>query len=125
MTTALVTGGSGYFGGLLVQKLLERGYRVCVFVLYKPESLGDGIEFQQGDIRDPSAVADACRDMQFVFHNVAQQPLAKDPKLFWSVNRDGTRNLLEACKIQNVKKVIHTSSTAIYGIPKSNPVTEQ
>jgi nucleoside-diphosphate-sugar epimerase len=125
MTTALVTGGSGYFGGLLVQKLLERGYRVRVFDLYKPESLGDGLEYQQGDIRDPSAVAAACRDMQFVFHNVAQQPLAKDPKLFWSVNRDGTRNLLEACKAQNVKKIIHTSSTAIYGIPKSNPVTEE
>jgi nucleoside-diphosphate-sugar epimerase len=63
--------------------------------------------------------------MQFVFHNVAQQPLAKNPKLFWSVNRDGTRNLLEACKAQAVSKVIHTSSTAIYGIPKSNPVTEE
>ena len=125
MTTALVTGGSGYFGGLLVQKLLERGYRVRIFDIYKPDALVEGLEFQQGDIRDPAAVSAACRDMQFVFHNVAQQPLAKNPKLFWSVNRDGTRTLLEACKARGVTKVIHTSSTAIYGIPKSNPVTEE
>jgi len=125
MTTALVTGGSGYFGSLLVQKLRERGYHVRIFDLYKPESLGDGIDFQQGDIRDSAAVSAACQDMEYVFHNVAQQPLAKNPKLFWSVNRDGTRNLLEACVAQRVGKVIHTSSTAIYGIPKSNPVTEE
>jgi nucleoside-diphosphate-sugar epimerase len=52
-------------------------------------------------------------------------PLAKDKKLFWSVNRDGTKNLLEACARRAVKKVIFTSSSAVYGVPQSNPVTEE
>ncbi len=125
MTTALVTGGSGYFGSLLVQRLLERGYSVRIFDTVKPQSLSPGLEFQQGDIRDSSAVSAACRDVQFVFHNVAQVPLAKDSKLFWSVNRDGTRSLLDACLTQRIKKVIYTSSSAIYGVPKTNPVTEE
>lgn len=60
-----------------------------------------------------------------IFHNVAQVPLAKDKRLFWSVNRDGTRNMLEAGARANVRKVIYTSTSAIYGIPKSNPVTEE
>jgi nucleoside-diphosphate-sugar epimerase len=125
MTTSLVTGGSGYFGSLLVQKLQERGYSVRIFDIVKPISLGPGLEFQQGDIRDSSAVSAACRDIQFVFHNVAQVPLAKDSKLFWSVNRDGTRNLLDACLTQRIKKIIYTSSSAIYGVPDTNPVTEE
>jgi NAD(P)-dependent dehydrogenase (short-subunit alcohol dehydrogenase family) len=125
MKTTLVTGGSGYFGSLLVQKLLERGYHVRIFDLCKPDSIGDILEFQQGDIRDTSAVSTACRDMEYVFHNVAQVPLAKDSKLFWSVNRDGTRNLLDACLAHHVRKVVYTSSSAIYGVPKTNPVTEK
>jgi nucleoside-diphosphate-sugar epimerase len=125
MKTALVTGGSGYFGSLLVQKLHERGYPVRIFDLCKPDGLGGGVEFQQGDIRDAAAVNIACRDAEYVFHNVAQVPLAKDSKLFWSVNRDGTRNLLEASLAQRVRKVIYTSSSAVYGVPKTNPVTEK
>jgi len=125
MTTALVTGGSGYFGTVLVHKLLERGYAVRVFDLHKPESLRAALQFHEGDIRDTSAVLAACQNMDLVFHNVAQVPLAKDSKLFWSVNRDGTRNLLNACMAQKVRKVIYTSSSAIYGIPRNNPVTEE
>src|ERR1700733_11923180 len=120
MPTALVTGGSGYFGTLLVQKLIERGYTVRNFDLHKPESVGPGVEFYQGDIRDLPAVTNAAQGMEFVFHNVAQVPLAKDSKLFWTVNRDGTRNLLDGCMSQRVRKVVYTSSSAIYGVPKGN-----
>src|SRR5580692_3897224 len=115
MPTALVTGGSGFFGTLLVQRLVERGYKVRNFDLHRPESIGSGIEFYQGEIRDPAAVSAALRGMEVVFHNVAQQPLAKDSKLFWSVNRDGTRNLLESCMRERVRKVVYTSSSAVYG----------
>jgi nucleoside-diphosphate-sugar epimerase len=125
MTSALVTGGSGYFGSLLVRRLQERGYSVRIFDLCEPETLGPAVEFFQGDIRDSSKVSAALRDVDLVFHNVAQVPLAKDPKLFWSVNRDGTRNLLDACLTQGVRKIVYTSSSAIYGVPKTNPVTEK
>jgi len=67
----------------------------------------------------------ACREIHVVFHNVAQVPLAKDSRSFWSVNRDWTRVLLDACLTEGVKKLVYTSSSAIYGVPKANPVTEQ
>ncbi len=51
-------------------------------------------------------------------------PLAKDKEAFWSVNRDGTRNLLEAAAGQGVGKVVYTSSSAVYGVPAALPVTE-
>ena len=78
----------------------------------------------QGDIRDRAAIAAACAGVELVFHNVAQVPLAKDKNLFWSVNRDGTRNMLQASVDQGVRKIIYTSSSAVYGVPKANPVTE-
>src|ERR1700730_12603728 len=125
MTTALVTGGSGYFGNILVQKLRDRGYTVRIFDMHKPEDHDPGLEFCQGDIRDSSAIGAAALGVELAFHNIAQVPLAKDSKLFWSVNRDGTRNLLDACVSKQVRKVIYTSSSAIYGIPKVYPVTEE
>jgi nucleoside-diphosphate-sugar epimerase len=60
-----------------------------------------------------------------VYHNVAQVPLAKDRQLFWSVNRDGTRILLEASAAAGVQKLVYTSSSAVFGAPEKNPVTEE
>jgi nucleoside-diphosphate-sugar epimerase len=125
MMKVLVTGGAGYFGEVLTNRLLERGYSIRIFDLNLPITSHPNIEFVQADIRDSGAILTACGGIDIVFHNVAQVPLAKDKKLFWSVNRDGTRNLLEACSNRAVKKVVYTSSSAIYGIPKSNPVTEE
>lgn len=125
MRNALVTGGAGYFGDLLVRRLGAAGYNVRIFDIHKPEDTCPGVQVIQGDIRDAHAIIAACEGIEIVFHNVAQVPLAKDKALFWSVNRDGTRNMLEACVAQNVRKVIYTSSSAIYGVPKSNPVTEE
>jgi nucleoside-diphosphate-sugar epimerase len=62
--------------------------------------------------------------VELVFHNVAQVPLAKDKKAFWSVNRDGTLKLLEAARDSGVRKLVYTSSSAVFGVPKQNPVTE-
>jgi len=122
---ALVTGGAGYFGELLSKKLLERGYSVRIFDVNRPASIDPTTQLIQADIRDSAAILTACEGIDVAFHNVAQVPLAKDKNLFWSVNRDGTKNLLEACAYRTVKKVIYTSSSAVYGIPKSNPVTEE
>ena len=58
-----------------------------------------------------------------VHHNVAQVPLARDRDLFRTVNVDGTALLLQECERAGVRKVVHTSSSAVFGVPRSNPVT--
>src|SRR5918997_845719 len=123
MRTVLITGGSGYFGTLLAASALARGDRVRTFDLNPPAD-GSDVEFVQGDVRDRDAVAKACQGVDVVLHNVAQVPLAKDRALFDSVNVGGTANLLVAARAAGVAKVVHTSSSAVFGIPESNPVTE-
>ena len=120
----LVTGGSGYFGELLTGQLLERGHRVRIFDLNPPGLLHPNLEFVQGTILDGAAVAAAVAGVDKVFHNVAQVPLAKDKSLFWSVNRDGTRIIADEALKAGVKKLVYTSSSAIFGVPESNPVSE-
>lgn len=121
---ALVTGGSGYFGSLLIDKLLRQGYGVVNFDLNPPEEKHEKVKFIQGDIRNLSQIKQASQGVDIVFHNVAQVPLAKNKHLFNSVNIDGTRNLLKAAKSSKCKKVVYTSSSAVYGVPRKNPVLE-
>jgi nucleoside-diphosphate-sugar epimerase len=120
---ALVAGGSGYFGSLLVRRLRQEGQRVRVFDLTDADDRPEGVEFQRGDIRDPDACRRACAGAMTVYHCVAQVPLARDSSLFWSVNRDGTRNLLEAARTAGARKVIYISSSAVFGVPRDAPIT--
>jgi nucleoside-diphosphate-sugar epimerase len=120
----LVTGGAGYFGTVLRQRLLARGCSVRTFDLVRPDDLETGEEAVQGDIRDAAAIAAACREIEIVHHNVAQVPLAKNRHLFESVNIQGTENLLEGARAAGVRKVVYTSSSAVFGAPRTNPVTE-
>jgi len=122
-TTALVTGGSGYFGALLVEHLLSAGYHVRVFDLADDEGRPTAVDLVRGDIRDAEAVRGAVEGVDVVFHNVAQVPLARDRELFESVNVGGTAVLLAACERAGVDKVVHTSSSAVFGVPETNPVT--
>jgi nucleoside-diphosphate-sugar epimerase len=121
----LVTGGSGYFGTVLADRLARDGAVVRVFDLNPPDPTGAVDEYVSGDVRDLDAVRTACEDVDAVFHNVAQVPLARDRDLFESVNIGGTANVLVAARDARVGKVVHTSSSAIFGIPEHNPVTEQ
>lgn len=125
MQKALVTGGAGYFGEVLVRHLRDDGYSVRILDIYHPSEEILGTETVQADIRDAQAVKDACSGIDVAFHNVAQVPLAKDKELLWSVNRDGTRVFLEACLQLGVQKIVYTSSSAVFGVPRSNPVTEE
>ncbi len=121
----LVTGGSGYFGSVLVDRALSRGDTVRVLDLNPPEPRQTPVDTVIADVRDRDAVRAACEGIDVVLHNVAQVPLAKDRELFESVNVGGTATLLAACRDAGVAKVVHTSSSAIFGIPEHNPVTEQ
>lgn len=121
---ALITGGSGYFGSLLVKKLLMKGWDCKVFDLNTYDG-NKSVQFLKGDIRDYDDVMSACEEIDVVFHNVAQVPLAKNKDLFDSVNNLGTENILKACSNSGVKKIIYTSSSAVYGIPSINPVNEE
>lgn len=121
---ALITGGSGYFGSLLRDRLRARGQAIRVFDLADAEDRKPDVEFVRGDIRHPESVARAVADCEVVYHCVAQVPLAKDRELFHSVNVHGTETLLRAAQQARVHKVIYVSSSAVFGVPKSNPVTE-
>lgn len=126
--TVLITGGSGYFGSILADMALARGDRVRIFDLNPPAprqpDLDERVEYTPGDVRDLGALRAASDGVDVVLNNVAQVPLAKDRELFWSVNVAGTANVLLAARDRGVVKVVHTSSSAIFGIPESNPVTE-
>ena len=121
-TTSLVTGGTGYFGSLLVQRLVAAGHSVRVLDINDSADLPFGVDVVIGDIRDRSVVAQALEGCDVVFNNVAQVPLAKDGRLLRSVNVEGTKLLLQEAARLGVRKVVHTSSSAVFGVPISNPV---
>ncbi|NBX52496.1 MAG: NAD-dependent epimerase/dehydratase family protein [Proteobacteria bacterium] len=120
----LVTGGSGYFGETMVNKHLERGDFVHILDINKPNIQHSRLSFIQCDINDKSLASKIDLGFDIVHHNVAQVPIAKNKKIFWKVNKDGIENLLKACSEVGVKKIINTSSSAVYGVPKHNPVLE-
>jgi nucleoside-diphosphate-sugar epimerase len=124
-SSALVTGGSGYFGSLLRDRLHRDGQVVRTFDLVDADDRPSGVDFLQGDIRDSQRVGVACARCQVIYHCVAQVPLAKDRALFESVNVRGTENLLRAAVAAKVRKVIYVSSSAVFGVPKANPVNEE
>jgi nucleoside-diphosphate-sugar epimerase len=121
----LVTGGAGYFGTMLVERLRATGVRVRIFDINEADERTPDVEMMRGDIRDPTAVRCAVEGASVVHHNVAMVPLAKDKDAFFGVNRDGTGHLLEAAQAAGVRKVVHMSSSAVFGAPDTNPVTEE
>lgn len=124
VNTALVTGGSGYFGQSLSKRLLEQGTHVRVFDLNLPDFSHPNLEFFKGTILDRNAVKQALSGVNKVFHTAAQVPLAKKANLFWSVNKDGTQIIADESAAAGVEKLMYTSSSAIFGAPDSNPITE-
>ena len=121
-TTSLVTGGSGYFGSLLVRRLVADGHQVRVLDINDSDDRPEDVEIVVGDIRDPDIVERAVEGCDVVFNNVAQVPLARDEQLLRTVNVDGTALLLSESARAGVRKVVHTSSSAVFGVPVSNPI---
>jgi nucleoside-diphosphate-sugar epimerase len=125
MTRALITGGSGYFGALLRDRLITAGEAVRVLDISDALDRPPEVEFARADIRDRSAVQRAASGCQVIYHCVAQVPLAKDRLLFEEVNVRGTENTLIAAQSAGVRKMVYVSSSAIFGAPRANPVTEE
>tara|TARA_B100001093_G_C26828225_1_gene1014978 strand:- start:649 stop:1695 length:1047 start_codon:yes stop_codon:yes gene_type:complete len=121
----LVTGGAGFFGSILINKLLEQGHEVVCFDLNKISLSHRNLTSIKGDIRKREQVYSACEGVDIVHHNVAQVPIAKDKELFRSVNLGGAEVLAEQIKKTGVKSLVYTSSSAVFGVPKKNPVTSQ
>lgn len=121
----LVTGGAGFLGINLVRYLLARGHAVTsldVVPFDYPDCRARVTEVQ-GDIRDKAAVARAMEGVSQVVHCAAALPLYKAEDIF-STDLDGTRNVLEAAEKADVQRVVHVSSTAVYGIPDHHPLVE-
>ena len=108
----------------LARYLLKKGYEVSGIDIAEfnyPEK--NKISVLIGDIRVKSDVAKATKDMDFVVHTAAALPLYR-PEDIYSTDLDGTKNLLEESWKQKVKRFVHISSTAVYGIPDHHPLYE-
>ena len=131
---ALVTGGAGFIGSHIVEELLKSGASVRVldnFSSGKRENLetfqGD-LEIRAGDLRDVEAIKAVTRDVELVFHlaafiSVPQSLL--EPENCFAINVAGTATLLEAARQAGVRKVVLSSSAAVYGNTDKFPTDEQ
>ena len=126
---AFVTGVTGFTGGWLAKRLVERGYSVRGLVrnVNKAANLKElGVELIQGDLRNKDCYKDAVKGSDVVFHVAAAYRQEGVPdKLFRQVNVDGTRNMLEAAKAAGVKRFVHTSTVGVQGEIKDPPATEE
>jgi nucleoside-diphosphate-sugar epimerase len=120
-----ITGISGFLSINLVRYLLARGVGELAGIdlvdFDYPER--DKITFLQGDIRDPQAVKDSMRGADVVIHTAAALPLYT-PEEIYSTDVEGTRIVIEQARAYGVKRFIHISSTAVYGVPDHHPLYE-
>lgn len=124
-----ITGATGYIGHQLALRAAGRGYNVAALVR-APQSpflpRHPNIRFFKGDVTDPSSLVTAMDGCEAVFHAAALTQLwHRDPSLFYRVNVDGTRNVLNAALQQGVKRLVFTSSCAVLGPSGERPLTEE
>jgi nucleoside-diphosphate-sugar epimerase len=111
---ALVTGGGGFLGRVIVEQLLARGDRVRSFGRGTyPELEALGVEVVRGDLRDAQTVADACHGIDCVFHSAAVAGLWGPWKIYHGSNVLGTRNVLDGCRRAQVPRLVYTSSPSV------------
>ena len=116
----LITGGSGYLGASLIKYILPKVSSVINFDLIKPSENFKNIKFIKGDLSNFEDIKEASRNIDVIYHAGAKNPITKDKNQFTKVNEIGTKNLLEAAQLNNVKKIIYISSSAVFGIPEKN-----
>jgi UDP-glucuronate 4-epimerase len=139
----LVTGGAGFIGSHVCERLLHDGHAVWAFddlnPFYDPQfkrrnlrdiqMLANAFEFVHGDITDAVAVGEIFSAVKFdqVIHLAARagvRPSLEQPALYQRVNVEGTANILEAARKSGVKKIIIASSSSVYGVNSKVPFSE-
>ena len=135
----LLTGADGFIGSHLTEALVRRGYQVRAFVLYNsfnswgwldrcaPDVMGQ-FEVFAGDIRDPHGVKTAMKGCDAVLHLAALIAIPysyHSPDTYIDTNIKGTLNVLQATRELGVSRLIHTSTSEVYGTAKFVPITEE
>jgi len=134
----LVTGADGFIGSHLTERLVAEGADVRAMCLYTsqgswgwldtvPTEVARALDVRLGDIRDTEWVADACAGVDVVFHLAALIAIPysyKAPRSFVDTNVAGTVNVLEGARRAGVARVVHTSTSEVYGTPTSLPIRE-
>ena len=135
----LVTGADGFIGSHLTERLVAEGHDVRAFVLYNSFSAWGwldhadpatraGVEIFAGDIRDPNGVREAVRGCDVVFHLAALIAIPysyHSPDTYVDTNIRGTLNVVQAARDLGVAKVVHTSTSEVYGTARFVPITEE
>ncbi|MDZ4097113.1 MAG: NAD-dependent 4,6-dehydratase LegB [Methylophilaceae bacterium] len=135
----LVTGADGFIGSHLTEALVRAGYDVRAFVLYNSfnswgwldhcaNDVKGKFEVFSGDIRDPNGVRTAMKDCDVVLHLAALIAIPysyHSPDTYVDTNIKGTLNIVQAARDIGVSKVIHTSTSEVYGTAKFVPITEE
>ena len=127
----LVTGGAGYIGSVLVDRLISEGHQVNVIDNLSngfAENIHKDAEFIEGSILDNNDLSKALNGVEAVLHLAAKIRVEEgesNPELYKKVNVDGTLDLLKLCKEKGIKKFVFASTAAVYGNPEDFPVTEK
>jgi NAD dependent epimerase/dehydratase len=134
----LITGADGFIGSHLAEAMVALGADVTALALYNsfdshgwlddlPAPARDALELVRGDIRDPHQMMALCRGRDVVFHLAAliAIPYSYDaPSSYVQTNVQGTVNILSAARQAGVSRVIHTSTSEVYGTARFTPITE-
>jgi dTDP-glucose 4,6-dehydratase len=139
MSHVLVTGAGGFIGSHLVEALVERGEDVRAFVRYNAfnrwgwldtteDNVINEIDIFSGDVRDPNGVREAMRGIDTVYHLAALISIPysyHSPDTYVDTNVTGTLNVLQAARDLGTNKVVHTSTSEVYGSAQFVPITEE
>lgn len=136
-TRVLVTGAGGFIGSHLTERLVQLGANVRALVHYnalgsrgwlEQSPVRDSIETIAGDIADRDSVADAVRGTDIVFHLAALIAIPfsyRAPGMYVSTNVNGTLHVLQAARQHGVRRVVHTSTSEVYGTAQYSPIDEK
>ncbi len=134
----LITGADGFIGSHLTEHLIQEGYEVRAFVYYNSfnswgwldqseATLKDQIEIFSGDIRDPNGVRVAMQNCDAVIHLAALVSIPysyHSPDSYIETNVKGTLNVVQSARELGIERIIHTSTSEVYGTAKFVPITE-